>query len=265
MGSSFSSTNSSKRIFGTVCQKWIQRVFYRWYGCVSSMMCIKCSYTKNRAMRLLRSSKHSVDNSKTPFNTAFSLSEWQLFLPFTLVTGEMKRSGWCKEYYFYKTRYHLLYFKGTVTSIRTPHPVRRVAHASQFPLTSLAQFILTSWENVSHVSGGFIRSWCCYESKSGIKKLRLDIGCNRWCLNKNRQHKSNHIYFIVDLGQGGFYQKCHDVECSNFLSPLFPLPPSAVEEAIKVFDSCSCLLMIQWGTEYIAERVHYINKQCTVT
>lgn len=44
-------------------------------------------YTKNRAMRLMKSSKFSIDNSKTPFNTAFSLQEWQLFLPYTLVTG----------------------------------------------------------------------------------------------------------------------------------------------------------------------------------
>lgn len=38
-------------------------------------------------MRLLKSSKHSKDQSKRPFNTFFSLDEWQLFLPYTLVTG----------------------------------------------------------------------------------------------------------------------------------------------------------------------------------
>lgn len=48
-----------------------------------------CRYTKNRAMRLLKSSKHSLDNSKKPFNTVFTLDEWQLFLPYTLVTGSL--------------------------------------------------------------------------------------------------------------------------------------------------------------------------------
>ena len=38
-------------------------------------------------MRLMKSSKHSFDNSKTPFDIAFSLKEWQYYFPYTLVTG----------------------------------------------------------------------------------------------------------------------------------------------------------------------------------
>ena len=87
VGCSFSSADSFKWILGIICQNWIQRMLYSRYGCVRELMCMKCRYTKNRAMRLLKSSKHSHDNSKTPFNTAFSFDEWQLFLPFTLVTG----------------------------------------------------------------------------------------------------------------------------------------------------------------------------------
>ena len=37
-------------------------------------------------MRLMKSSKHSFDNSKTPFDIAFSLKEWQYYFPYTLVT-----------------------------------------------------------------------------------------------------------------------------------------------------------------------------------
>lgn len=44
-------------------------------------------YTKNRAMRMLMSSKYSDDKSKKPLLTAFQLEEWQHFLPYTLVTG----------------------------------------------------------------------------------------------------------------------------------------------------------------------------------
>lgn len=67
------------------------------------------------------------------------------------------------------------------------------------------------------------------------------MGGNRWCLNKNRQHKSNHIFFVVDLGRGVFYQKCHDMECAFYVSPAFPIPPPLVEEAasycLKTFPS----------------------------
>lgn len=141
-----------------------------------------------------------------------------------------------------------------MTPLRSPQPVRRPSQSSLFPLPSLAQFILSSWESISHTPGGFVRSWCCYESKSGRKKLRLDIGGNRWCLNKNRQHKSNHIYFIVDLWRGVFFQKCHDADCVNFLSQWFPVPPWEMEEANVIFGCYDCLLDENGGTIIIVEQ-----------
>ncbi|XP_063971964.1 DNA-directed primase/polymerase protein-like [Diachasmimorpha longicaudata] len=52
-----------------------------------------------------------------------------------------------------------------------------------------------------------------------------DIIGNRFCANINRPHKSNNIYFVVDLKEQVYYQKCHDEEdCPGFRSNSMPLP-----------------------------------------
>ena len=68
-----------------------------------------------------------------------------------------------------------------------------------------------------------------------------DIGDNRWCGNIQRQHKSNHIYYVADLRLSQVYQKCHDFECSNYRSKGTPIPPEInplynVDDTIEEFD-----------------------------
>ncbi len=48
---------------------------------------------------------------------------------------------------------------------------------------------------------------------------------SHYCLNVERSHRSNHIFFVLDFGTGQFCQKCHDPECWGFRSPWMPLPP----------------------------------------
>ena len=69
-----------------------------------------------------------------------------------------------------------------------------------------------------------------------------DIGNNRWCGNIQRQHKSNHVYYIADFKFKILYQKCHDPDCVNFRSVDIPIPdelnPNVMEsdEIIEDFD-----------------------------
>ena len=51
-----------------------------------------------------------------------------------------------------------------------------------------------------------------------------DIGDNRWCGNIQREHKSNHIYYVADLTFSHLYQKCHDFECNAYRSEEIPIP-----------------------------------------
>ena len=46
----------------------------------------------------------------------------------------------------------------------------------------------------------------------------------RYCENIGRYHKSNNVYWIVDLNTKKVYQKCHDEDCSEFLSTPKNLP-----------------------------------------
>ena len=51
-----------------------------------------------------------------------------------------------------------------------------------------------------------------------------EIGRNRWCHKAKRAHRSNHVYYVVDMKYGVFYQKCHDPECQDFKSAEMTLP-----------------------------------------
>ncbi|XP_034940588.1 DNA-directed primase/polymerase protein-like [Chelonus insularis] len=58
------------------------------------------------------------------------------------------------------------------------------------------------------------------------KTIIYEIIGNRFCANVGRAHKSNHIFYVVDLQEKCAYQKCHDQEdCANFKSNPIPLPP----------------------------------------
>jgi hypothetical protein len=47
---------------------------------------------------------------------------------------------------------------------------------------------------------------------------------NRYCEGVGREHKSNQIYFLVNLDQKIFYQKCYDKStCFNFKGKAYPI------------------------------------------
>ena len=95
-------------------------------------------------------------------------------------------------------------------------------------------------------TAGHVRSWIWLPAEM---VLLLNIGGNRFCGNIGRQHKSNGIYYIVDLQarpaaderlqevaeagltspltiQGGIWlQKCYDPDCKGYRSEAMPLPP----------------------------------------
>ncbi|EUD65833.1 hypothetical protein C922_03816 [Plasmodium inui San Antonio 1] len=46
---------------------------------------------------------------------------------------------------------------------------------------------------------------------------------NKFCKNKSRAHKSNHIYVVFNHLKNLFVQKCHDSDCSHFVSEIYYL------------------------------------------
>ena len=61
-------------------------------------------------------------------------------------------------------------------------------------------------------------NWASYRGRSTTHKgyLVISILKNKFCTNVMRSHKSNGIYFVLDLQTNTFIQKCHDRNCCNY-------------------------------------------------
>ena len=64
--------------------------------------------------------------------------------------------------------------------------------------------------------------------KQGDHHLRFHIINNRFCERISRQHKSNHVFYIVDTRARTFTQGCMDVECRGYWAPDRPIPECCV-------------------------------------
>lgn len=51
---------------------------------------------------------------------------------------------------------------------------------------------------------------------------------SRYCERIRREHKSNHVYFVID--GPCIFQKCYDSECKSFKGRKYKLSPSALKE-----------------------------------
>ncbi|ESQ43234.1 hypothetical protein EUTSA_v10012991mg [Eutrema salsugineum] len=96
---------------------------------------------------------------------------------------------------------------------------------SPFPLVD--QFIesIASTGNVS----GKIRCWYWFSEDSLIV---YSMSRNRYCERIGREHKSNHVMYIVDIIRGIYYQKCYDPDCRDYRSPIRPVPDSYLPEDV---------------------------------
>ncbi|GAV76314.1 Herpes_UL52 domain-containing protein [Cephalotus follicularis] len=95
----------------------------------------------------------------------------------------------------------------------------------QSPFPALDKFI-ESVASIGNVTGK-IRSWYLF-SKYGL--MVYSMSRNRYCERIGRQHKSNHVMYVVDLTGAVFYQKCHDPDCRGYRSPFRPLPMGSIPD-----------------------------------
>ncbi|ONM56968.1 DNA primases [Zea mays] len=56
---------------------------------------------------------------------------------------------------------------------------------------------------------------------------------SRYCENIGREHKGNHVFYIVDFQRAAYYQKCHDPDCRGYRSPLRPVPWDVIPELVE--------------------------------
>ncbi|XAR53611.1 hypothetical protein NMG60_11022230 [Bertholletia excelsa] len=91
------------------------------------------------------------------------------------------------------------------------------------PFPALDMFV-ESIASIGDVSGK-IRSWCWF-SEYGL--MVYSMSKNRYCERIGRQHKSNHVIYVVDLRRSVYYQKCHDPDCRGYRSPLRLIPEDVI-------------------------------------
>lgn len=91
------------------------------------------------------------------------------------------------------------------------------------PFPALDMFI-ESVASVGNVAGK-IRSWYWF-SEYGL--MVYSMSRNRYCERIGRQHKSNHVIYVVDIRKGVYYQKCHDPDCRGYRSPLRLIPDNVL-------------------------------------
>ncbi|KAI8564889.1 hypothetical protein RHMOL_Rhmol03G0217800 [Rhododendron molle] len=80
---------------------------------------------------------------------------------------------------------------------------------------------------------GKIRSWYWF-SEYGM--MVYSMSRNRYCERIGREHKSNHVIYIVDLRKAVYYQKCHDPDCRGYRSPSRPIPKDAIPDDTILFN-----------------------------
>ncbi|CAH8279408.1 unnamed protein product [Arabidopsis lyrata] len=95
------------------------------------------------------------------------------------------------------------------------------------PFPQLDQFV-ESTASTGNVPGK-IRCWYWF-SEDGL--IVYSMLRNRYCERIGREHKSNHVMYIVDLRRGIYYQKCYDPDCRDYRSPIRPVPDSYLPEDI---------------------------------
>ena len=59
-------------------------------------------------------------------------------------------------------------------------------------------------------------------------------GGYRWCACAGRSHRSNNVYFLVDVRLGCWVQKCFDPDCKGRSSPPMALPTQVWQECCTV-------------------------------
>ena len=80
--------------------------------------------------------------------------------------------------------------------------------------------VFNSYSNLELLSIGKV---VYYESS---EQLILRPKANRFCSNVKRQHKRNGIYFVINIPEFNFTQKCHDHTCAGYQSESFTLDPA---------------------------------------
>ncbi|KAJ6960816.1 uncharacterized protein [Populus alba] len=123
------------------------------------------------------------------------------------------------------------------------------------PFPALDKFI-ESIASIGNISGK-IRSWYWF-SEYGL--MVYSMSRNRYCERIGREHKSNHVMYVVDLRRADYYQKCHDPDCQGYRSPLRPIPWNVIPDPPYSYDSVQMVDQIGSTNDYL--KLQHVSNEC---
>ena len=80
-------------------------------------------------------------------------------------------------------------------------------------------------DNIAVRSSPSARVYSIRLYKTPNPKMTIAVSGNRYCLNIQRRHKKNNIFFDVDIENFCYTQKCFDETCKGYKSSSVGLPP----------------------------------------
>ncbi|KAF3796650.1 DNA-directed primase/polymerase protein [Nymphaea thermarum] len=207
----------------------------------------KSVYSRNRCFRLPFSSKAGKQSVLLPTGRfkCNNLSKQQIFMESLICRMDVN----CKELLTFNleansNREPVSYISQELMACRFTTDIPKEHFSGKSPFLSLDRFIESMVSNSSirevpcfqsniHLAG-WIRSWYWF---SDYDLMVYNIAGNRFCERIGRQHKSNHVMYVVDFRRSCYYQKCHDPECRGYRSPMHPLPYDVIPCSLSSFNT----------------------------
>ncbi|PUZ71969.1 hypothetical protein GQ55_2G356100 [Panicum hallii var. hallii] len=223
-------------------------------GPVDQLFMDTAVYTRNRCFRLAFSSKSGKKSFLVPSRRfkCKEMNDKDVFMESLICRLDdncdklliCKLDLECKKTLHFDSEFSMPRIQGRnkepIATYRSDFPHEYTYGKSPFPaLDGFIEFI-ASFGNVS----GKIRSWYWF-SQDGL--MIYSMSRSRYCEHIGREHKSNHVMYIVDFQTAAYYQKCYDPDCQGYRSPLRPVPWDVMPELSSVVESAK--------TEYQGEVV----------
>ena len=124
--------------------------------------------------------------------------------------------------------------------------VVELARGSGFtPFHMLDQYMMAVFQRFNLKTK--VRTWCIIccnvrttmtredgteeEASKKVYQLQYQLTGNHFCMNRGREHKRQNIYWMVNLSEFYFAQRCFDtVDCPKYVSPAFAFPDKLITD-----------------------------------
>lgn len=207
-------------------EKRLENLFVKNEKSESVSFCDLSVYSKNRNFRLFLSSKFgkkvpltiAQTNEISPKN--YICDDWPsvdaAFFSLSLITY-FKAPEIIKQ---------ILTFSGSGEKQNTINTATSLTSESTLDPT-LNGYNVSPWCEIDQfitelvAPAGRIRQWIFYEKTQTVV---YHIVGTRYCASIGREHKSNHIKYVVNIPNGTYYQSCFDPDCGQSRPQSQPIP-----------------------------------------